>query len=242
MTWSDLGEDVSYALRYRIDSGSYTRRTGLTSMEFELDATCGKSYEFRVQGIGDGWPYEDEYGSEGSDSVTTGTCREKVPTISGFDVVANAATRNSITVQWNSLSNVTYKVEYSTKNQSNPPSDASSVSVGGTSGQTTKKVDGLTCGLTYYFWIRGKGKPGNSDYVETYNNPSGPESGNTSDCPAAGAPQKVEASADSQTEIIVSWKNDFDVAKYKVERKEWHKRRMDGRSHCIPNTSGRESS
>ena len=206
---------------YKVGGSGLTAQTpgNTTFTETFRGLDCNTSYSFWVQAKGTGSPYSTDYGATDTGSFSTSACRDPVPTIMGFDVVANAATRNSITVQWNSLSKVTYKVDYSTKNQSNPPSDASSVSVGGTSGQATKKVDGLTCGLTYYFWIRGKGKPGNSDYVETYNNPSGPESGNTLGCPEAGAPQEIEASADSQTEIIVSWKNDFDVAKYKVERK-----------------------
>lgn len=212
--WNNLGEDVTYRVRYSIDSGTSTSEDNGASRVFELDATCGKRYQFWVKGIGDGWPYEATYGPEGSsNSITTGACSVEVPTITGFDVVANSATRDSITVQWTSLSNVIYEVLYSTENLSDPLSGASSVTADGSS----KEVEGLTCGLTYYFWIRGKGKPGNDDYDETYNTPTGPISGQTADCPKAGAPQDVKVEVKSQTSVLVSWLKDEDVAKYKLQ-------------------------
>ena len=231
LSW-DARDGVSYELVYSSDGGSTWHPSGNAiagrdgEVSEEVALACGTAYTFRARGRGTGSPYNTAYSAwSSSESGRTTGCDPPQPTMNDI----GATTRTSITVSWalpdDSAPVASYKLERSADNDMDTwpqPNDANfpdydeHVIAGIT--ETMKVVEGLDCGITYYFRVSAKGGDSTS-YADTHGPVSDPPTAGTTSACAKVAPQPtgLTATPTAQDKITVSWVTQTGVTAYKLE-------------------------
>ncbi len=182
---------------------------------------CSSSYYFRAQGQGNGVQYSTAW-SPWSDVVhgATWACTPPTPP-QVVNVVTDRPTRDSILVRWDyppyDIGFAKFKVRYRPANDPNGWVGAGSEITDG-----SKRVEGLTCGSSYYFQVSGKGN--NNKYADSYGPWSDEVHGSTSGCLSPPpAPYNFTASFIPPLEtggysLELIWDALSGTASYQVER------------------------
>ena len=205
---------VTNAYRYRLErstrsSGPWTviSSTITSTSHTATGLTPGLTYYFRVSASGDGSPYSTSFGTASS-SVSRSTQPQTPPVPTGLRATAN--TNTGVSLSWNSLTNA-----YRYKMERGPTSTGPWTTVSSTISGTSYTVTGLTPGLTYYFRVsaRGDGSP----YSTTFGTASSPVSRPT-DPYTLPTLTGLQATANTENGVSLSWNSLTDAAAYKLER------------------------
>ena len=211
LRWTAVTDAAKYKVEYKASTSStwlhatYTSSTSATVDDLEPDT----GYDFRVRARGDGSPYSTLYGDP-SRTVSETTDERYAPAPTGLS--ATASTQTGVSLSWTAVTDAEYyKIERGAS------STGPWTSVSDTISTSSYTATGLVCNTTYYFKVsaRGDGSP----YSTTFGSQSdGDVSKSTTDCPNAPAPLGLEATASTDTTVILSWTAVTDAEYYELER------------------------
>ncbi len=189
VTWLSTSGSTHFKIEYRKSGDTTWRlahedhpRTSYTVRDLE----CNTEYEFQVAARGNGTGFSTAYGE--FSPTLSGSTPVLCPPPSPIGLRVAAATRDSVSLNWNTLSGAAgYKVEYRvTGNGTSEPWENIVVDT-----ITSATVDDLECKTRYEFQVRARGD--GSPYSADYGDPSSTVLKTTEECTNVTVTVMIEA-------------------------------------------------
>ena len=189
------GTIASYNLRYRTGGAAWATLTGITALTRTVSSlTVGATYDVQVAarnetGLG---PYSDS-----AIAALHGVPEQPdPPRLQSAPIPAAGTNTRQITMQWTApasdLAITSYSLRYRLSSTLHDWTTINSITA------TERQISALAANTTYEFQVRATSAAGNSPWSEDGN-------GTTATFVAPAAPARPTASAQSRTEIAVSW-------------------------------------